>query len=116
LKVLTNLVTLNFPNTNVTGDIGELRALTSLAKLYAYNLSGTSYSQGVLPDSWKDIRVDNNGWSSTEVDNFIIDLDTPGRVANGTLTIDGTNAARTSASDDALAHLVAKGWTVNVNE
>jgi len=116
LKELTNLTYLGFEKANITGDIGELRTLTSLTTLYAFSLSDISYSQGALPDSWKNINVSNNGWSSEEVDNFIIDLDTPGRVENGTLDIAGNNAPRTSASDEAKQHLIDKGWTITVNE
>jgi len=116
LRVLTNLTYLSFSKTAVIGDLGELRALTSLETLYAYSLSGTSYTAGALPDSWKMVQVQDNAWTSTEVDNFIIDLDTPGRVHDGTLNIAGTNAARTSASDEAKQHLIDKGWTITVNE
>lgn len=54
------------------------------------------------------------GYSSTEIDNILIDLNNSG-VINSTITLQGSSAARTSASDAAVNNLVANGCTVNTN-
>ena len=63
------------------------------------------------------VPVSGGGLSSTEIDNLIIDLDN-GNTWGGssrTLYLKGTNAARTSASDAAVASLVSKSVTVTTN-
>jgi hypothetical protein len=115
LAPLTNMLYLLVLNTNVSGDVGELSPLTSLLVLRAESTS-VSYTTASLP-AWagNDIRLQDCAWSESEVDQFLIDL-SDGVGANGDLTIDGTNAARSSASDAAKTALLAAGWTVAVNE
>jgi hypothetical protein len=60
------------------------------------------------------IEYQDNSMTSTEVDNQLINLDSTSWI-NGDIEIDGTNAARTSASDTAYNNLIANGWTITVN-
>jgi len=115
LKIFTTLTYLNLGWTNMTGDIADIDTLTNITFLRLC-ASHFTYSTMVIPDSWTKIEVYDLGWNSATVDQFIIDLDTPGRVANGTLNIAGNNAARTHASDTAKANLEAKGWVITANE
>jgi len=56
------------------------------------------------------------GMSSTEVDNLLIDFDDDLTWAEGdVITITGTHAARTSASDAAVANMETEGATVTTN-
>ena len=113
---LTLLTNLRLYDTSLSGDIADINALTSLTKLYAHS-SDVDYTTATLP-AWSnnDIRIDSTELqSSSEVDQFLIDLAAAGGT-NGTLNIAGDNAARTSASDAAKATLLANGWTVTVNE
>jgi len=112
---LTNLTFLSLYSTSVTGDISSLNTLTNLTELDLFN-SSVTYTTTIIPDSWQVIYVYDLNWDSATVDQFIIDLDTPGRVADGVLNIAGNNAPRTSASDTALSNLLANGWEVTVNE
>jgi len=120
LGALVHLQTLDFSNTPVTGDIA---ALATLTKMKVLNGSGCSlsYTSTTLPNwpEWKpglgiDIDFSSTGLSSTEVDDFLIDLADSGTI-NGTLNIAGTNASRTSASNAAIATLIAAGWTLDYN-
>jgi hypothetical protein len=63
------------------------------------------------------IRLDSNGMTATEVDNQLIHLDTviTGTGYTGSIIIDGTNAARTTASDAAVSSLTTKGIVVTAN-
>jgi len=97
------------------GDISTFAILPNLATLYLYSTSCTQYTSTPLP-AWAgaDIQIQSIGLDATEVDNFLIDL-ADGCGAGGSLNIAGTNAARTAASDAALATLTAAGWVVTVN-
>ena len=106
-------------NTSVSGDIAGINTLTKLTYLNLYYTSVDTYTSTTLPD-WEgtEIYIYDLGLDTTEVDNFLIDLDNAtGAPSNGTLNIGGTNAARSSASDAALLSLdVTKHWAITVNE
>ena len=55
-----------------------------------------------------------NGLSSTEIDNILIDLYNSG-MHRGSIVLDGSNSARTTASDIAVSGLQARGVQVNTN-
>ena len=118
LQGMTGMTSLNLYNTSCSGDIAELSGMTGITYL---RLSSTScsYTSTSLPNwSGAEIQIYSCGLDFSEVDDFIIDLDT-GTGADdtgGTLNIAGTNEARTSASDDEKASLIAKNWTITVNE
>jgi hypothetical protein len=114
LNALTSLTYLNLGNTSVSGNVSGLSTLTNLTYL---SLNATSVS--VTTDSlaaWSGIsfNIVNCNLTSTEVDNLIIKLNDAGG-SNGTLTANGNNAARTSASDSARTALINRGWTVTTN-
>ena len=56
----------------------------------------------------------SGGLDSTEVDNLLIDLESSG-MSSGSVILTGSNAARTTASDVAVASLVSQGVTVTTN-
>ena len=103
---------------NITGDLNTLANFTSATNLNVYSTKADSmdYTTVALP-AWAgtSIRIESNGLSSSEVDQFLIDL-ADGVGASGTIKIAGTNAARTAASDAAKATLLSNSWTVEVNE
>jgi len=113
----TGASTYTFNGTSVTGDIASYRSLTSNLSNYFINNSDVStYSSGSysVDVTGARIRVQELGLSSTEVDNFLIDLEASG-ASSGTLNIAGTNAARTSSSDAAVSALQSRGWSITVN-
>ncbi len=65
----------------------------------------------LLPDWSAYINISNIGLTSLEVDNFIIDLDSS-TTGSGTLYIDGNNGSRSNASNEEIASLISKGWSV----
>lgn len=116
IRYLISLQFLYLFNTPVSGDLLDLNNFPSVSTFAMYNTSCDQYTSGVLPDwTGSNIRIEDNNLSSTEVDNFIINLDAAVGIGGGTLRIDGNNAARTSASDAEYASLIAKGWTIFVN-
>jgi len=114
---LTSLTRLYLYSTSVSGDISAVSGLTSLTRLYLYSTSVSGDISAVALPAWAGInlQIQDLGLDATEVDNFLIDFE-DGAGAAGTLTLNGTNATRTSASDAAVASLRGAGWTVNVNE
>jgi hypothetical protein len=110
-----------FNNTSISGDLNGFAALgTEVDIIYLYdcvNITGYTSAtlQNVSADNAANIRVYSIGLTATEVDNFIIDL-AAAQTGDGYLSIGGTNAARTSASNAAVAALLALGWDVLVNE
>jgi hypothetical protein len=57
------------------------------------------------------IQCQSCGWTATEHDNQLINLDATGWI-NGALNVITGNAARTAASDTAYNNLIANGWTI----
>jgi len=117
----TGAVNYYFSNTSISGDLNVFATLgTEIDLIYLYgciNITGYTSAtlQNISADNAANIRVYNLGLTSTEVDNFIIDL-AAAQTGDGYLSIGGTNAARTSASNAAVAALLALGWDVLVNE
>jgi len=106
-----------FDNTNVTGDIASYRSLSNILVRYLIkDTSVSTYTSGnySVDVTGADIQVQDLGLSSTEVDNFLIDLEASG-ASSGTLNIAGNNAARTSSSDAAVSALQNRGWSITVN-
>lgn len=131
-----SLVSLIASSTSISGDISAFSLLTSLTDL---RISSTSVSGAVSALSgllftimwlnstlagvdtnplgaWSNasLRLNSCALTSTEVDDFLIQLNIAGG-SNGTLDISGTNAARTAASDTAVSELTGRGWTITVN-
>ena len=136
---LTNLSSLDLMNTNVNGDIATLSKLSALSEL---NLRGTSVYGDLskLPAklsffpmkgddnnifSWKSIRPSNSKILALEsinlgndVDNMLINqkdcvvgFSASDEVYKKTISVKGT---RTSASDEAVSILQAKGYTIKI--
>ena len=119
LAALTSLTHLDLHTSSVTGDVEDVNTLVNIVLLGLYDLSlsfGDPEETPTLP-AWTDatIKVNDNTFDAGEVDRFITALDTAGGT-DGYLDIDGTNASKTPASSDELDSLIAKGWTVLVNE
>jgi len=118
LDQVVNMINLTYLNVRTTSFSSSLKplveGLTVMSTLVAYETS-LSYEASTLSSALVSISCYDNGWSAAEVDQIIIDVDTAG-ASGGTLSIAGDNAARTAASDAALASIVGDGWTVTVNE
>ncbi len=110
LSGLTLLRYLFCNETSISGDIASLSGLTLLNDLFLHSTDIDTYTSTALP-AWPgcNIQIENLGLSSTEIDNFLIDL-ADGVGANGDLTYVAGNDARTSASDAAVTALSAAGW------
>jgi hypothetical protein len=110
LSGLVDLTILSLHTTTITGDIASLSGLVDLTGLYLYSTSVNDYTSTPLP-AWPgcNIRIYNLGLSSTEIDNFLVDL-ADGVGAGGSLTYIVGNDPRTAASDAAVAALSAAGW------
>ena len=112
---VSNLTSLTYLHCSLNSiSVLDVSALTALTTLHCYSNSISSLSVSALT-ALKTLNCHNNGMSATNVDNILIDLDTAG-ASNGTASLAGTNAARTSASDAAKANLLGRGWTITVNE
>ena len=61
------------------------------------------------------ISVGVGGLDSTEIDNLLIDLSGTTWTSSKIITLTGTNAARTAASDAAVSTLEGMGVTVTTN-
>ena len=91
----------------ITGDLADLGGkITYLLNLYnCPNISGV-YSGIAYPTT---INLSYTGVSAEEMDQNLINLN-ENTSKKGTFTANGMS--RTAASDDAVARLTAKGWTV----
>ena len=92
---------------NITGDLADLGGkITSYLILdNCQNISGV-YSGNVYPTG---INLSYTGVSAEEMDQNLINLN-ENTSKKGTFTANGMS--RTAASDDAIAGLISKGWTV----
>jgi hypothetical protein len=113
---LTTLI-LGGSNT-VTGNLSSLPAGLTYFRCFGLN----SVSDYTSPKTWPNninhfqLTPASGGLSSTEMDNLIIDLNgSTWAGTSRTLTLTGTNASRTSASDAAVVSLSLKGVTVVTN-
>jgi hypothetical protein len=97
-------------STSVSGDLSALSGLVKLKNLYLYSTGVSDYTSTPLP-AWPgcNIQIYDLGLSSTEIDDFLIDL-ADGVGAAGSLTYIAGNDPRTAASDAAVAALSAAGW------
>lgn len=93
---------------NITGDLSDLGSkIASMLNLgYCSNITGV-YSGIKYP---KTFIVSKTAITSSDMDANLINFATSG-VKSGTFT--ATGMKRTAASDDAVATLVANGWTVS---
>ena len=104
---ITNLLGLyNCPN--ITGDLSDLGGkITSLLSLYnCSNITGV-YSGTKYP---KNVNISKTAITPADMDANLINFAASG-VKSGKFT--ATGMKRTAASDDAVATLVANGWTVS---
>ena len=104
---ITNWLSLN-NCTNITGDLSDLGGkITS-----TLNLNGCSSITGVYSGTKypKTFAVSKTAITSADMDANLINFAASG-VKSGTFTANGTK--RTAASDNAVATLVANGWTVS---
>jgi hypothetical protein len=98
----------------ISGDIGTAPSgLTSLL------ITGSNTISDYITKTWTtipvafDLRpVSPGGLSTAEIDQLLIDLDTDLTWTSGTITLTGTNAPRSAASDAAVANLILEGVTV----
>ena len=93
---------------NITGDLSDLggKIASSLNLGYCSNITGV-YSGTKYP---KTFYMSKTAIASSDMDANLINFATSG-VKSGTFT--ATGMKRTAASDDAVATLVANGWTVS---
>ena len=92
---------------NITGDLSDLGGkITDYLNLYGCkNITGI-YSGQSYP---KTINLSNTGLSASDMDSTLINF-ANSSVANGTFT--ANNMTRTSASDEAVSTLKARGWKI----
>lgn len=104
---ITSLLNLNNCS-NITGDLSDLGGkITGTLNLYnCTNITGV-YSGTKYP---KTVSVSKTSITSADMDANLINFAASG-VKSGTFT--ATGMKRTAASDDAVATLVANGWTVS---
>jgi len=105
-------------NNTVTGDIANLPpGITTFACWGSNTISDYSGKTWTTkPAIFYLVPVSPGGLSTAEVDQLLIDFDDDLTWASGdVITLTGANAARSSASDAAVANMVAEGATVTTN-
>jgi len=136
-SVLTSLTGISLFGIDITGDISGFVTLTSLAR-FLISATGCTGDFSLLRNlplgtqigvDFTNVTYDTSGvwaptihfyahdcgWSSTMVNQALIDL-AAGTISSKTIRIDGNNDARTSASDAAVATLLGRSNTLEVNE
>lgn len=119
LANLTTLERLILNGTGVSGDIATLATLSNLTgtgNWEGLRVDGTNvetYTSTTLPAWDCHLGLDNLGLSQTEVDNFLVDLDTAGGTG-GELHLENTNSAPSATGESAVDSLRGKSWTVVV--
>ena len=97
--------------TSITGSLtdlgGKISALLNLAG--CTNITGVyTPTDGVVPTQ---TILSNTGLSAADMDQTLINYATLSSKTNGTFT--ANNMTRTAASDEAIATLTGRGWTIN---
>ena len=103
---ITNYLSL-YNCTKITGDLSDLDGkITNTLNLYGCsNITGI-YSGQSYP---KTVYLSNTGLSASDMDSTLVNF-ANSSVSNGTFT--ANNMTRTSASDEAVSTLTARGWSV----
>ena len=109
-----------FGSNTITGNLSSLSGLSNLYYLLIFGSNTISdFTDGALSFNninYFRVNAATNGLSSTEVDNLLIRLAAlTWSGSSRTLLLNGGNAARTSASDAAVATLIANGVSVTTN-
>ena len=120
---LTGLTYLFVTGANtISGDIGGsgtaafVNGITRIFIDLCWFVDYTSGATWYLTDTSLINPAVGYGYSATEIDNMLIDMAASlGSVTAKTITLKGSSAARTSASDAAVSILNGKGWTVVTN-
>ena len=102
----------------VSGDVGNLPS--GLTYFYCLGSNTISDYSGktwtTRPDTFVLVPVGAGGLSEAEIDQLLIDFDDDLAWASGnTITLTGTNAARSTASDAAVTSLEGEGVAVTTN-
>ena len=115
LQTLVNLTVLYVYNNNGTGDLGGFATLSNL-DYFRVNDNAFTYLQTTSWPAYNGVSIQLQSTLSTaaEVDRLLIDFNDSGLV-NNTINLAGTNPARTSASDAAVAALVLAGNVLTLN-
>ena len=102
----------------LTGDVADLPSVMTYLNLSNTQSTMNSYTRKTWVANMKYLylyTVSPGGLDSTEVDNLLIDLAATTWTVDKKIYILGTNAARTSASDSAVATLISMGVSVTTN-
>jgi hypothetical protein len=116
---LTSLTTLYVLGDNtLTGDMSDNNMVNGITSMTLNPCAMTTYTGGA---TWSDVGADIQpaaayGYDSTSIDNILIDMaNSAGGPTNRTITLTGSSAARTAASDAAVSTLTGRGCTVVTN-
>lgn len=102
----------------VWGDLGKNNVCDGITLLGLLACAMKEYTAG---GTWEDASVltinpsSGFGLSATEIDNMLIDMANSGTISGKTITLQGSNSPRTSASDAAVVTLEAAGNTLVLN-
>ena len=113
----TELRDLVIIRTSLSGDVSNLTLGGSLVLI---ELHGNNFDYGTggmltgINVNMSSINLASNAWTSTEVDQALVDMDSAGLSGTATISIGGTNAAPSSTGLTAKANLESRGYTVNV--
>ena len=105
-------------NLVLNGDVASIPDQVVYFYLYGHNTvsdyTGKTWTTNM--SVFKLVPVSPGGLSSAEIDQLIIDLDEDlDWSGGGIIYLTGTNAPRTSASDDAVSNIEAEGGTIFTN-
>lgn len=101
----------------IFGDLADLKDNVSFLWLLGRNTI-SDYSGKTWTTDFSQFKVTpySGGLDSTEIDQLLIDLDDDlDWSGGGSITLTGTNAARTSASDAAVNNMISEGATITTN-
>jgi len=109
---LTSLTTLQLSMTNTSGNAATLYPLTSLTTLWLQITDVEFIGSDAWTNDAADLFFEDCAFASPEVNNLIKALST---CTNCAIDVSGTNAARTTASNDDLDTLLTNVNTINYN-